>query len=376
MDIFKEFILTVLISMCLAFLIAKLVSGASSSSSSSTSTSSNNGVVEQEKIIAAAAAPLKSEKKRSKKKKDKEKLVIEERSFVSSELKNTGLEIENKVEESVEVNDVLVDKIDLVGKNLSDEEVRGENLNKFVEIVGEEEKEVIQVKEDEEDKEVVKASDEDDGKVVVENLVVEMSEGDEIGVELESCGDVVVEKESGLKEEEKSGIDCLVSDDEEWEGIERSEVENYFATASTFVTSGVNSQVLSKLSSDVQMQLYGLHKVATEGPCYEPQPMALMVSARAKWHAWQRLGNMSPEVAMEQYTALLTESVPGWTGRNAEGQSKHDQSSDSPGTEVPGVKHHNLTSSQDYQPVSEDERKPGDSSSAERSDGTGGAKIL
>ncbi|RZC44551.1 hypothetical protein C5167_037497 [Papaver somniferum] len=45
-------------------------------------------------------------------------------------------------------------------------------------------------------------------------------------------------------------------------------------------------------------------------------------------------------------------------------------------TEVSGVKHHNLTSSQDYQPVSEDERKPGDSSSAERSDGTGDAKIL
>lgn len=93
-------------------------------------------------------------------------------------------------------------------------------------------------------------------------------------------------------------------------------------------------------------------------------------------HAWQRLGNMSPEVAMEQYTALLTESVPGWTGRNAEGQSKHDQSSDSPGTEVSGVKHRNLTSSQDYQPVLEDKRKPGDSSSAERSDGTGGSKIL
>ncbi|RZC66389.1 hypothetical protein C5167_010080 [Papaver somniferum] len=361
MDIFKEFILTVLISMCLAFLIAKLVSGASSSSTSS----------KQESIAAAAAAaaPVKSEKKRSKKKKDKEivdkeKLVIGERSFVSSELKNTGLQIENKVEESVEVNDVLVDKIDLITKELSDEEVRGENLNKFVEIVGEEEKEVIQVKEDEEDKEVV------------ENLVAETSGRDEIGVELENTSDVVVEKESGLKEEEKTRIDCLVSDDEEWEGIERSEVENYFATASTFVTSGVNNQVLSKLSSDVQMQLYGLRKVATEGPCYEPQPMALMVSARAKWHAWQRLGNMSPEVAMEQYTALLTESVPGWTGRNVEGQSKHDQSSDSPGTEVSGVKHHKITSSQDYQPVLEDERKPGDSSSAERSDGTGGAKIL
>ncbi|KAI3958974.1 hypothetical protein MKX01_023650 [Papaver californicum] len=368
MDIFKEFILTVLISMSLAFLIAKLVSGASSSSSTGSSGDNNNniGVVEQENI----AAPLKSEKKRSKKKKEKEivefdgeKLVVEERSFVSGELKNTGLEIEKK---SVEFNHVLVDKIDLISKELSDEEGV-----KFVEIVGEEEKK--EVKEDE-DKEVVKTSDEEDDGKVVENLVMEMSKRGEIGVEFQNS-DVEVEKEYGLKEE-KSGIDCLVSDDEEWEGIERSEVENYFATASTFVTSGVNYQVLSKLSSDVQMQLYGLHKVATEGPCYEPQPMALMVSARAKWHAWQRLGNMSPEVAMEQYTALLTESVPGWTSRNAEGDSKHDQSNDSSETEVSGVKHHNLTSSQDYQPVSDDERKPGDTSSAERSDDTGGAKIL
>lgn len=29
-------------------------------------------------------------------------------------------------------------------------------------------------------------------------------------------------------------------------------------------------------------------------------------------HAWQRLGNMNPEVAMEQYVCLLTENIPGW----------------------------------------------------------------
>ncbi|KAI3903232.1 hypothetical protein MKW98_031886 [Papaver atlanticum] len=62
----------------------------------------------------------------------------------------------------------------------------------------------------------------------------------------------------------------------------------------------------------------------------------------------------------------------GWTGRNAEVCPSNDSS----GTEVSGVKHHNLTSLQDYQPVSEDERKPGDGSSAERSDGTRDAKIL
>lgn len=29
-------------------------------------------------------------------------------------------------------------------------------------------------------------------------------------------------------------------------------------------------------------------------------------------HAWQRLGNMSPETAMEEYISLLTDSIPGW----------------------------------------------------------------
>lgn len=28
--------------------------------------------------------------------------------------------------------------------------------------------------------------------------------------------------------------------------------------------------------------------------------------------AWQKVGNMNPEVAMEQYINLLSESIPGW----------------------------------------------------------------
>lgn len=29
-------------------------------------------------------------------------------------------------------------------------------------------------------------------------------------------------------------------------------------------------------------------------------------------NAWQSLGNMSPDAAMEQYVALLSDKVPGW----------------------------------------------------------------
>ncbi|MED6217286.1 hypothetical protein PIB30_016273 [Stylosanthes scabra] len=97
-------------------------------------------------------------------------------------------------------------------------------------------------------------------------------------------------------------------DDDDWEGIERSELEKEFKSASEFVVGGGGNG----LGSDVQMELYGLHKVATEGPCHEPQPMALKLNARAKWNAWQKLGNMTPDAAMEKYISVLSDKAPGW----------------------------------------------------------------
>ncbi|KAL4583440.1 hypothetical protein LXL04_008013 [Taraxacum kok-saghyz] len=107
------------------------------------------------------------------------------------------------------------------------------------------------------------------------------------------------EKEGLISEEEDS--------DDDWEGIERSDLEKVFAMAADY------GKEDDRLTSDIQMQLYGLHKVATEGPCHEPQPMALKLSARSKWNAWQKLGSMDPDVAMEQYITLLSEKVPEWS---------------------------------------------------------------
>ncbi|XP_061355684.1 acyl-CoA-binding domain-containing protein 3-like [Gastrolobium bilobum] len=117
-------------------------------------------------------------------------------------------------------------------------------------------------------------------------------------------------------------------DDDDWEGIERSELENVFMAASEFVGGGEDNR-LSSVGSDVQMELYGLHKVATEGPCRDPQPMPLKLSARAKWNAWQKLGNMSPEVAMEQYISLLSDKVPGWTKYTSAGMCEHEHTAGS-----------------------------------------------
>ncbi|CAH9089926.1 unnamed protein product [Cuscuta epithymum] len=96
---------------------------------------------------------------------------------------------------------------------------------------------------------------------------------------------------------------------DDWEGIERTDLEKEFSSAVVFVDSKGNTD---RLVDDVKMQLYGLHKVATEGPCCTPQPMAFKLSARAKWNAWQKLGDISQDVAMEQYIALLSRSITDW----------------------------------------------------------------
>ncbi|KAK6923981.1 Acyl-CoA-binding protein, ACBP [Dillenia turbinata] len=121
--------------------------------------------------------------------------------------------------------------------------------------------------------------------------------------------DNVEEKEDEVEEIEELKIEDV---DRDWVGIERTELERVFCEAVLFVKSKIDEDWFLGLSHDVKMELCALNKVAVEGPCKEPQPTAWKVSARAKWNAWQRLGNMSPEVAMEQYVSILSKNYPGW----------------------------------------------------------------
>ncbi|KAB1202563.1 Acyl-CoA-binding domain-containing protein 3 [Morella rubra] len=106
----------------------------------------------------------------------------------------------------------------------------------------------------------------------------------------------VVESEVREKVEEKE-VSFDIEDDD-WEGIESSELEKAFAAADSpevnyrsaakFIlesASGRKEGLLATagVGSDVKMDLYGLHKIATEGPCRDPQPMSLKFSARTKW---------------------------------------------------------------------------------------------
>lgn len=92
---------------------------------------------------------------------------------------------------------------------------------------------------------------------------------------------------SGVNEDGLVGDQDVVSNvnndyDDDWEGVERSELEKDFAEAVNYVEYGRKTKD-DELRSEVQMILYGLHKLAVEGPCHVPQPIAFKVSARAKW---------------------------------------------------------------------------------------------
>ncbi|KAK1273742.1 Acyl-CoA-binding domain-containing protein 1 [Acorus gramineus] len=171
--------------------------------------------------------------------------------------------------------------------------------------------------------------------------------------------EAMVSEREGLDENRRSDLGIEETETEEgdgedeWEEIERSELEERFREAAA---ASVNESVLSKLSRDLQLRLYGLRKIATEGPCHEPRPMALMVAARAKWHAWQRLGNMNPELAMEQYLILLLENIPGWTGEKLKGEKKIEERSGSREAGASGVPEPDASSTMQQTPRSENER--------------------
>lgn len=71
--------------------------------------------------------------------------------------------------------------------------------------------------------------------------------------------------------------------DDDWEGVESTELDEIFSAATAFVAATAADRAAMKVSNDVQLQLYSLYKIATEGPCSAPQPSALKMTARAKW---------------------------------------------------------------------------------------------
>lgn len=131
------------------------------------------------------------------------------------------------------------------------------------------------------------------------------------------------EKESLAKDNAASVVSSSGSDsDDDWEGVESTELDEVFSAATAFVAATAADKTSQKVSSDLQLQLYGLYKIAIEGPCSVPQPSAIKMTARAKWQAWQKLGAMPPEEAMEKYIDIVTALYPSWLDGSVAAQKK------------------------------------------------------
>jgi acyl-CoA-binding protein len=55
----------------------------------------------------------------------------------------------------------------------------------------------------------------------------------------------------------------------------------------------------------MMLRFYGFFKQATDGPCNSKKPLKIWLEQRAKWDAWNKLGQMPQEVAMENYVEEL-----------------------------------------------------------------------
>ncbi|XP_026367203.1 enoyl-CoA delta isomerase 2 isoform X3 [Ursus arctos] len=72
--------------------------------------------------------------------------------------------------------------------------------------------------------------------------------------------------------------------------------------------SAVNQMKLLKKDpgNEVKLKLYAHYKQATEGPCNTPKPGVFDLINKAKWDAWNALGNLPKETARQNYVDLVS----------------------------------------------------------------------
>ncbi|XP_073395516.1 acyl-CoA-binding domain-containing protein 1 isoform X3 [Physcomitrium patens] len=162
---------------------------------------------------------------------------------------------------------------------------------------------------------ITSETDGDQAKNIIEDTTSAQKLDDRVDVSDKDSSKVLADEErEDVAEEIEEGN---VTDD--WEGVESTELEELFGAASTYVASVINVPG-AKSSREEMLQLYAYYKIATEGPCSTPQPSAFQPTARAKWIAWQKLGNMSQEEAMQKYVAVLTAIDPTWHQSHQKGK--------------------------------------------------------
>lgn len=129
---------------------------------------------------------------------------------------------------------------------------------------------------------VVMKHDETVGGVGVHQVFDEMPERNELDDDV--VDSVEIDKGNVVECESSAIVDDDDGDDGDWQGIETTELDKRFGAAVAFMDSKSGADRVNLVDNEVKVELYGLHKVAIQGSCFEPQPMALKVSARANWY--------------------------------------------------------------------------------------------
>ncbi|XP_063423406.1 acyl-CoA-binding domain-containing protein 5-like isoform X2 [Mytilus trossulus] len=62
-------------------------------------------------------------------------------------------------------------------------------------------------------------------------------------------------------------------------------------------------------SYEIMLTFYGLYKQATEGTCTKPKPWSWDIVAKKKWDAWNKLGTLTSDQAMDLYVEELKKIV-------------------------------------------------------------------
>jgi glycylpeptide N-tetradecanoyltransferase len=86
-------------------------------------------------------------------------------------------------------------------------------------------------------------------------------------------------------------------------------IEQSFEAALQYVKDGD-----FEVTTDEQLALYGFYKCATVGPVNKttPKPSAWDMTGRAKWAAWNKVGNINKTTAMSKYIEVLAKVSPKW----------------------------------------------------------------
>lgn len=92
------------------------------------------------------------------------------------------------------------------------------------------------------------------------------------------------------------------------------EITEKFARAADHLKS-----LVSKIEDGTLLRLYGYYKQGTEGVCNIPRPSWYNTKGKAKWDAWNKLGNMSQAEAQSLYVQLVETIDPNFLQSPKEG---------------------------------------------------------